>query len=290
MLRLFEKPADVSAARVTMAEPAWRAGGLVSEDWLQSRLAHPYLRNDDRRRAFLDLVSCPGGTYRGWAKQWNWTLPRVQRFIATLAKQRIVTSVRTAWGTLVEVRYATDTEPIQRADTTSIHPMRTRNTCPIPLGSKTGKQLNLETRTTDSKTRSVDSDNYTTVLIDSMNAIFSQRFGAEYRPVMHDNRRSAEAINRLKTAGVPLPFARNALEQNCRLFNPYKHGRGNLPGTLGYFEKGIIKAFTARDRSGDSPALNTPPDQAGNAPRGGKPENLLRLVDIVVDRCVAPIE
>jgi hypothetical protein len=123
-----------------------------------------------------------------------------------------------------------------------------------------------------------------------MNEILGYRFGPEYRPVMHDNRRSAEAAIQFKTVGVPLAFAREELQKNCRLFNPSKHGRGNYPGTLGYFEKGIIKAFFARDRSEVLLDRNGPRDHIGNSARGGRPENLLKLVDVVVDRCVAPAE
>lgn len=280
----------VSSAVGKIDEASGRGRDVVLGDWLRSNLAHPYLRNEDRRKAFLDLVTCPGGTYRGWADRWNWTLARVQRFIRTLAKEKIATSVRTGWGTLVEIRYEADTEPIQVSDTNPIRSARTTDTRPIRLGSKTGKQLNLETRTANSNTRSIECDNYTSVLIDTMNEILSHRFGAEYRPVMSDNRRSAEAVIQLRTAGVPLAFAREELQKNCRLFNPSKHGRGNLPGTLGYFEKGIIKAFFARDRSELLVARNGPSDHTGNSARGGAPANLLKLVDVVVDRCVPATE
>jgi hypothetical protein len=290
MLKPFDNPTILSAGRGSIHEPVEIAADVVSNAWLRSCLRHPYLRNAARRTAFLDLVDFPGGTYRGWAKRWDWTVPRVQRFIATLAKQRILSSHRTAWGTLVEVRCADDTKPIQQRDTTPIHPVHTSDSPPIPLGSKAGKQLNLETRTTNSIARPEDSDNYTTVLIDTMNAILGQHFGDEYRPVMHDNRRSAQAIIRLKTSGVPLEFARKELEKHCRLFNPWKHGRGRLPGTLGYFEKGIIKAFMAREPSTVSLTRTARSDVTGNSLRGGMPKKLLSLIEVVVDRPAVPAE
>ena len=290
MLKASENPSVDLAVRGSIDESAERSADIVSNAWLQSCLTHPYLRNDVRRMAFLDLVARPGGTYREWASRWDWTVPRVQRFISTLAKQRIVSSRRTVWGTLVEVRYAADTKPIQRHDTGSINPVHTSDTRPIPLGSKAGKQLNLETRTTNSIARSEESDNYTTVLIDTMNAVLGQRFGDEYRPVMHDNHRSAGAIVRLRTSGVPLSFAREELAKHCRLFNPWKHGRGKLPGTLGYFERGIIKAFAARDQSTEALPRTVPSDVTANSARGGMPQKLLSLVDVFIDRSVAPAE
>ena len=82
-----------------------------------------------------------------------------------------------------------------------------------------------------------------------MNEQLFARFGEQFKPVRYDNRRSAAAVARLKVAGVPLEFAVEQLRRSCLLFNPSKHGRGNLPGTLGYFERGILKAFAVRGQT-----------------------------------------
>jgi hypothetical protein len=79
-----------------------------------------------------------------------------------------------------------------------------------------------------------------------MNGVLADRFGQEYRPVMHDNRASVAAGERLQAAGIDVDFAIAEVRGSCWLFNPSKHGRGELPRSLAYFERGIVKGWGMR--------------------------------------------
>jgi hypothetical protein len=76
-----------------------------------------------------------------------------------------------------------------------------------------------------------------------MNDGLSARFQESYRPVLADNVSSIAAADRLELAGVPAGKAEAHLLVQCRLFNPSKHGKGDLPKSLAYFERGILKAW-----------------------------------------------
>jgi hypothetical protein len=80
-------------------------------------------------------------------------------------------------------------------------------------------------------------------LIKAMNVALLVRFPESYQQVMLDNRSSVGAADRLELAGVPADRAEVHLQEQCRLFNPSKHGKGELPRSLAYFERGILKAW-----------------------------------------------
>jgi hypothetical protein len=151
----------------------------------------------------------------------------------------------------------------------------------IRLGSKAGEQQNLDPRSDEPEEVITD---YAGVLIAIMNRALRQRFGDEYKPVMYDNRRSAATVAKLKAAKVPLRFARIELEKHCRLFNPSKHGRGRLPGTLGYFEKGLLRAHEANCAQSqfNSKKAGSNLHAHMEAIRGGQPQAIGSLLGSVI--------
>jgi hypothetical protein len=233
---------------------------------------HPFLRKPDRRRAYEDLLFKPSGTYRSWAERWDWTLPRVHRFLASLEREGLANVRRTRFGTIVELliadRNKTVTQPELASSTATVtQAERDRDATvrePEPLGSTTGsKSLGLGTRLDERV------DNYTAACIETMNTQLSRIFGANYRHVLYDNRRSGEASSKWQAAGVELEFAVDEIRKACLKFHPEKHGHGRLPGTLGYFERGVLDAHAARHQAG----LSLPPVvQRGGAPRDAQRE------------------
>jgi hypothetical protein len=232
---------------------------------------HPLLSDPDRKKAFLDLVKHPVGNYRVWAARWTWKVPRVQRFLAALERAGLATIERTRWGTTVkpiQSQYAGSPDPAPAADTEPILTQYGADTEPIHLGSTRLKQsLGLGAGLDESNV-----DNYTAACIETMNEQLSRIFGVKYRPVLYDNRRSGLACDHWKAAGVDLDFAIQEIRKACLKFHPEKHGRGKLPGTLGYFERGVLEAHATRAQM----SIPLPPvvQRGGDRTRGGKPAPL----------------
>lgn len=104
-----------------------------------------------------------------------------------------------------------------------------------------------------------------------MNDVFTARFADGYRAVLEDNRSSIDAALRLEVAGVPLDRAEAFLAAQCRLFNPSKHGKGELPRSLAYFERGIVKAWRDEAQLKLFPKLDMQVDRSPRIPEY-KPE------------------
>jgi hypothetical protein len=213
------------------------------------RVDHPMLRADPARAAaFADLELNPVGNYREWARRWNWTLARVQRFIIALEREGLISCRRSRWGTMVTPirrRYGADTEVDGPPDTDPERKQYGADSEPILLGSTTRlkQSLGLGGSGLDEKS---PTDNYTAACIETMNEQLSRMFPGEYRPVMFNNDASGKTVDRWKAAGVELEFAIEKIREGCFKFNPSKHGGGNLPGTLAYFQKGVLEAHTTR--------------------------------------------
>jgi hypothetical protein len=145
-----------------------------------------------------------------------------------------------------------------------------------------GSTTNLGPRQGKSAHADTESD-YTVACIAAVNEVMINRFGEEFSPIMFDNRRSAVAGARLKSAGIELAFAIAELRKACVLFNPSKHGCGKLPINLGYFEKGVLSAHAKRGQLG-IPLLAveraTTRDRASSALR---PEPISNLMQTVLD-------
>jgi HNH endonuclease len=165
---------------------------------------------------------------------------------------------------IAEPTQITDAQPAQMAGT----PRHTLDTQPDSLGSTAGsKSLGLGAGLDEKE----PVDNYSAACIETMNEQLTSIFGAHYRRVKYDNKRSNLACDHWKAAGVELAFAIDEIRKACMRFHPEKHGRGRLPGTLGYFERGVLEAHATRSQT----QLPLPPVvQRGGAsqePRGGKP-------------------
>jgi hypothetical protein len=207
---------------------------------------HPYLVDPAHSQAFAALVANGYGTQRGWARAWGWTLPRVQRFLSALVRYQLAEIVTAPRMTIVRIlpadgqRGRSDTnryEPIQSVVEVVVDPVVEVVVDPPTLG----------TRYLDKQPRYLEAGSgFTETLINCMNAVLAERFGEAYRPVMHDNRASVAAATRMQTSGIDLAFAVAELRQGCWLFNPSKHGKGELPRSLAYFERGIVKAWGMR--------------------------------------------
>lgn len=186
-------------------------------------MTHPILRDPERQRAYEVLKSMPTGTERSWAEALGWNHVRVRRFIAALERQRLVSVTRTRYGTRLDFGECSEAEA---------YPLHTRST-----GVAKPKHLDM-----------LDDDRLdpvATALIEVMNDELTRRFPEWYRPVMSDNKSSQEAGGRIRQAGVPIERAIEILRMDCRKFHPEKHGRGEPPYSLAYFEKGILQRWRA---------------------------------------------
>jgi hypothetical protein len=209
---------------------------------------HPYLMDPAHAEAFAALVANGYGTQRGWARAWGWTLPRVQRFLAALVRYRLAEVTSASHVTVVRPIEADTT----RGQSDTPNPIRPDTTRGQYRGQYRGQPVvTLGTGYLDKQPRELEGDleagsGYTGTLINCMNGVLSERFGQEYRPVMHDNRASVAAGERLQVAGIDIDFAVAELRGGCWLFNPSKHGHGELPRSLAYFERGTVKAWATR--------------------------------------------
>jgi hypothetical protein len=200
---------------------------------------HPMLRDPERLQAFELLLANPKGTFREWAALLGWPLPRLQRFLASLEREALVVVTTTRWGSLL-ARYTPDTPPIQPPDT---HPVRARYT-PDTSRVKALEQL----------PRSRAGSDLAADLIDCMNAGLGVRF-SDYRIVLYDNRSSNATATRFLKLRIDAEWAARDLAQSIRLFQPEKHGKGQLPRSLSFFEPKLVAHW--KDRGQQEMALLT---------------------------------
>jgi uncharacterized protein YdaU (DUF1376 family) len=92
------------------------------------------------------------------------------------------------------------------------------------------------------------SSEYSDQLIDAMNETLLNRLGSEYHLIKRDQYGSREAAERLQKAGVPLTAALRILRTQCYQFNPSKHGKGELPKSLRFFEGGILHEWKSEPK------------------------------------------
>lgn len=227
---------------------------------------HPLFVDSERRKAFEDLVSRPTGNHRSWARKWSWSIGRVQRFISALERCEIADITRTRYGTTIRFRCEADarflrsseSRPDQSRSGADAQPMRLeKNRSTLGLGPRKRELLNESAE-----------EHYAANCIHAINEGMLANLGPEFRPIMLDNRRSAKAAAALIAAGVELPFAIQEIRKGCLLFNPSKHGRGNPPGTLAYFEKSLLKAHSKRGQV-FIPRPTVSPQEGAMPARGG---------------------
>jgi hypothetical protein len=141
------------------------------------------------------------------------------------------------------------TRPTQQTGTQPEHNRNTLRTQPEPLET-------IGERTLDSRSGfSGETRSEIDQVVGLMNATLSSMFGIAYRPVNPDQHGSNAALKRLREEGIPLDFILKRLRYDASVFNPDKAGRGELPGSFGFFER-RIRAAWARDHGGAGPAAN----------------------------------
>jgi hypothetical protein len=209
---------------------------------------HPFLLQPSRQKAFADLANNGTGTYRAWAKRWGWSVSRVQRFISALDRLGIAMVTRTPYGTMIRVRITADSRIRNASASLSNRNEFDPDSETNHLGSQTRSTTILGPRGVESaEEQTVES--YTVACISVINEQLKSRFGPRFSPIRFDNLGSAGAGARLHAAGVELKFAIAKLRKDCADFNPVRQGRGQLPGSLAYFEKSLLKAHANRPRA-----------------------------------------
>lgn len=209
---------------------------------------HPFLQDPENARGYAHLLAVPLGTVRTWAKSLGWKKGKMQRFLASLSRHQI--------GELQSCK----THSVFRPLNAPIHPFTPRvKIAPIAPTHDVYRRVpgvpgtdrytsaalgstGLEAKEPSAKADTAGSE-YSRALITAMNEALLARFKESYRPVLLDNRSSIRAATRLELAGVPLAKGEAHLLVQCRLFNPSKHGKGELPKSLAYFERGTLKAW-----------------------------------------------
>lgn len=86
-------------------------------------------------------------------------------------------------------------------------------------------------------------------LISTMNRTLGQIY-TDYKPVRGDNRSSLATAMDFEAASIDPAWAAAELRKMCVQFNRGKHGKGNLPGTLSYFRRGLLGAWD-RQKAGE---------------------------------------
>ena len=198
---------------------------------------HTYLQDPENARAYAHLIEFPIGSVRKWAKALGWSDGKMQRFLGALRRYRL--------GSIEACQQHSVFRPLNsplnpRGEDANSPPAKVHRSVSMridayrpPLGSSGLVE----------KEPSAAGSEYSTALIKAMNVALLVRFPESYQQVMLDNRSSVGAADRLELAGVPADRAEVHLQEQCRLFNPSKHGKGELPRSLAYFERGILKAW-----------------------------------------------
>lgn len=191
---------------------------------------HELLSDPDRASAFADLAAHPNGSVRIWADRWGWSLPRVHRFLRALEKAGLAQFERSKEGTAL--RSGDEVLPVTPTVTPPVTPLPSR---PLDLLDRSREQNGV-------------TPNYTETLIDAMNIELSRIYGSDYRKVKTDQHGSHRAGAAMQAKGIPLDFALERLLADCRTFNPSKHGKGKLPGSVAMFFRGIARAWDRRSQ------------------------------------------
>lgn len=194
-------------------------------------MMHPFLEDPENARAYAQLLAVPIGSVRTWASSLGWSTGKMQRFLASLRRYRL--------GEIQSCKHNTVFRPLKNSP---INPKGEEVYRRVPVRIDVHRPP-LGSSGLRAQKPSAAGSEYSTALITAMNDALSARFKESYRPVLVDNHSSIAAAERLELAGVPADKAEAHLLVQCRLFNPSKHGKGELPRSLSYFERGIRKAW-----------------------------------------------
>jgi hypothetical protein len=188
----------------------------------------PLLRDPARKKVFELLIAVPTGTEREWAEAAGWSRDKMRRFLSALVQAGLISRKVTPYGSTITI-LKRDTSDAQEP-----HTNRTKAAPGAPHLGSSGFLVSKEPSTPPE---------YSTSLITAMNNALAARFPEAYRRVKLQNPSSIAAAERLQLAGVPIDNAIRHLEEQVRGFNPSRHGKGDLPHSLAYFERGILNAY-----------------------------------------------
>lgn len=200
-------------------------------------MTHAFLQDPEHARAYAHLSAVPIGSVRTWAKSLGWSNGKMQRFLGAIRRYR-----------LGDVQ-SCDRHSVFRPLNSPINPKgEDANSPPAKVHRFVSVRTDahrppLGSSGLSTKQPSAAGSEYSTALITAMNDALSALFKESYRPVLLDNVSSIETAQLLESAGVPVDRAEAHLLVQCRLFNPSKHGKGDLPRSLAYFKRGIMKAW-----------------------------------------------
>jgi hypothetical protein len=208
----------------------------------------------------------PTSTERGWADALGWNHVRVRRFIAALERQRLVSVTRTKYGT--RLKFLPVASNRSKTVARPLH-ARSKTVAPRLAGER------------DILDQGATLDAFATSLIEVMNDELTRLHPDWYRPVLTDNKSSQAAGGRIRQAGVPLERAIEVLRLDCRKYNPSRHGRGEPPYSLAYFEKGILDRWRAEQTTLPLLAVERPVKR-GDRRAKAKPEPIADVLDKAV--------
>lgn len=232
-------------------------------------MMHTYLQDPENARAYAHLIEFPIGSVRKWAKALGWSDGKMQRFLGALRRYRL--------GSIETCQHHSVFRPLNGKKEAFPHPTPVS---PPPLAPPHEVHRSASVRIDAHRCVSaplgssglVDQQpsaaglEYSTALIKAMNDALVARFADGYRAVLPDNRSSIDTATRLELAGVPPDRAEAHLLEQCRLFNPSKHGKGELPRSLAYFERGILKAWRGEAQLKLFPKMDMQVDRVPRVP------------------------
>jgi hypothetical protein len=204
--------------------------------------SHPFLADPDRAAAFAYLIAHPNGSHRKWARALSWTPSKFHRFITALIELKLCAVIVTPYGSSFS--------PLELAkhfrNTSEPLPEQIRTTSGTPHLEASGSR-SLVSRC-DEKSGTAEGVR----CIELVNEILLANFRSSYDPISLDNYGSHRAVVKWIAAGMSLEDMVRLLEEKARAFNPSKSG-GDLPKSLGYFTRWILKAW-----SGEKSQLRLP--------------------------------
>lgn len=254
---------------------------------------HPILNNPRRAAAYVTLRNNPRGSMRAWASAIGWKVSATHRFITRLRAAGLL-DLRLGTGNdgsvLVFKPDASGTRPEQQIGTRS---ERNRNDHRTTSGRLEEEKRILDSRIGNSNGMQTEIEQ----VMGTMNAILTNQFGAEYKPVMTDQIASNKALRELReTDGIPLEFILQRLRYDASAFNPEKAGNGKLPRSFKFFARRIKKAWGRSQRESmvadvetlrtDVPAASV--DAAPAIPRRGvRPHSQPSKIEALIERVVS---
>ena len=197
------------------------------------------MKEFDRAEAIADLILNPAGSVRIWADRWGWHRRAVERFLSSLERDHVMTFERGKTGT--RAAGCPGVSRPKKWTTGTLNPESGDPTEGVP-----GVPATLENYREQITTDSRGGTPYAERLIAEMNRVLGQSIGETYEPVSADQRGSHRAAQKLEAANVPLEFALEQLAEDCRNFNPGRHGKGKDPRSLAFFAPWILRDWNRR--------------------------------------------